>query len=48
MDYIVIRKIKLAHISELQTISRQTFVETFADQNTADDMQTYLENNLSI
>lgn len=47
MDEIVIRKIKLGDLSELQLISRLTFVETFADQNTADDMQNYLDNNLS-
>ena len=47
MDDIVIRKIKLADISELQAIGRQTFVETFADHNTANDMQMYLDTNLS-
>jgi ribosomal protein S18 acetylase RimI-like enzyme len=30
------------------TFSRQTFFESFADQNTAEDMQKYLDNNLSI
>ncbi len=48
MDDIEIRKIKLADISELQVIGRQTFFETFADHNTADDMQKYLDNNLSV
>lgn len=47
MDDITIRKIKLADIEDLQAIARQTFVETFADHNTADDMQKYLDNNLS-
>lgn len=32
---------------ELQLIGRQTFIETFADHNTAGDMQMYLHNNLS-
>lgn len=47
MDDIEIKKLKLADISELQVIGRQTFFETFADHNTADDMQKYLDNNLS-
>lgn len=48
MDRIKISKVTSADISRLQAIGRQTFVETFADQNTAEDMQTYLDNNLSI
>ena len=48
MDDIKITKVKLADIADLQLIGRQTFVETFADHNTADDMQKYLDNNLSI
>ena len=47
MDNIEIKKVKLADISDLQAIGRQTFFETFADHNTADDMQKYLDNNLS-
>lgn len=47
MDDIEIKKLKLADISELQLIARHTFFETFADHNTADDMQKYLDNNLS-
>jgi ribosomal protein S18 acetylase RimI-like enzyme len=46
MNNIVIRKINSADLDELQAISKQTFFETFADHNTADDMQKYLENNL--
>lgn len=48
MDDIEITKVKLADIADLQVIGRQTFFETFADHNTADDMQKYLDNNLSI
>lgn len=48
MDAIEITKVKLADIDDLQVIGRQTFFETFADHNTADDMQKYLDNNLSI
>lgn len=47
MDDIEIKKVKLADIADLQVIGRQTFFETFADHNTADDMQKYLDNNLS-
>ncbi len=46
MDDIEIKKVKLADITDLQVIGRQTFFETFADHNTADDMQKYLDNNL--
>ena len=45
---IEIIKVKLADITDLQSIGRQTFFESFADQNTAEDMQKYLDNNLSI
>lgn len=47
MDTIKISKVTSADISQLHAISRQTFDETFADHNTADDMQKYLDNNLS-
>lgn len=45
---IEIIKVKLADITDLQSIGRQTFFESFADQNTAEDMQKYLDDNLSI
>lgn len=48
MDEIVIRKTTNADLVELQTIGKQTFFETFADQNTDGDMQKYLDNNLSL
>jgi diamine N-acetyltransferase len=48
MDTIKISKVTSSDITRLQTIGRQTFVETFADHNTVDDMQIYLDNNLSI
>jgi diamine N-acetyltransferase len=47
MNNIEIKKVKIADISDLQEIARQTFFETFAYHNTADDMQKYLDNNLS-
>ncbi len=43
-----IRKVELSEINKLQEISKLTFVETFAEHNTIDDMQTYLNDNLSI
>lgn len=48
MTNIEIRKIELAEIKKLQEISKLTFVETFAEHNTIEDMQTYLYDNLSI
>jgi len=48
MDKIEINKIKLSEVDELQTISRQTFFETFAEENTESDMEKYLDENLSI
>jgi ribosomal protein S18 acetylase RimI-like enzyme len=36
-----------ADIDALQSISRQTFSAAFAHQNTEENMQAYLENNLS-
>jgi len=48
MDNIEIKKVKLNDISYLQLISKQTFFETFEEYNTANDMQKYLNNNLSL
>jgi ribosomal protein S18 acetylase RimI-like enzyme len=47
MDKIEIKKVTLSDINELQTISRQTFFETFADVNTESDMEKYLNENFS-
>lgn len=43
-----IKKVSLPDIYELQSISRQTFFETFADANTASNMKKYLDENLSL
>jgi diamine N-acetyltransferase len=48
MNKIEIKKVTLSDIDELQSISRQTFLETFADENTESDMKKYLDENLSI
>lgn len=43
-----IRPIGLPDIIALQAISRQTFVETFSDQNTVANMNQYLREKLSL
>ncbi len=43
-----IRKINLSDIEQLHIIGRQTFSETFADGNTAENLQNYLEEGFSI
>lgn len=45
---ISIRKLKIEDILSLQQISRQTFHESFSEQNTEGNMAEYLENDLSI
>ena len=39
---------KPSEINALQKISKETFVEAFSNQNTEENMQKYLEENLSI
>jgi len=46
-DHIEIHKVTLLDINELQSISRQTFFETFADENSESDMKKYLDENFS-
>ena len=48
MDKIEIRKITLSDINELQSISRQTFFDTFSVGNTEENMTKYLDEGLSI
>lgn len=43
-----LRKVTAQDIIALQEISRVTFIETFADKNTAEDMQKYLEEVFSL
>ncbi|RYZ50156.1 MAG: GNAT family N-acetyltransferase, partial [Sphingobacteriales bacterium] len=47
MDKIVIRKISIEDLHGLQKISRQTFQEAFAQDNSEANMQKYLDANLS-
>jgi len=48
MSPIIIEKITTGQILELQSISRQTFSETFSDFNSAADMDKYLEESFHI
>lgn len=48
MSYIDIKKTTAADLPALHAIARQTFYESFAHQNTPEDMQRYLEENLSM
>jgi len=43
IDKIKIEQINHSHIEALQQIGRQTFAETFAESNTAENMAKYLE-----
>lgn len=47
MSNIEIRKVTLKDIEQLQKIGRQTFLETFAESNTKENMKTYLEEGFS-
>ncbi len=47
MNDVFIRPVELYELIDLQEISRQTFYETFAAQNTEENMNKYLEENLS-
>ncbi len=48
MKELVIYKIGAEEITSLQIIGRQTFFETFADGNTEENMQKYLEEGFTI
>lgn len=48
MQNITLRQISLDDVAALQDISRETFFETFEAQNSAENMQTYLEEALSL
>jgi ribosomal protein S18 acetylase RimI-like enzyme len=44
----MLEKILPSEINDLQNIARETFMQTFAEFNTAEDMESYLSTNLSI
>ena len=47
MERIDVRRVSLNDIDKLQAIGRQTFFETFSAENTAEDMQKYLDEGFS-
>ncbi len=47
MDTISIKQIGLTDIVQLQAIGKITFFETFAEVNTKENMQTYLDNEFT-
>lgn len=48
MENIEIKKVALVDIEKLQYISRQTFIETFSEVNTEDNMNKYLDESFNI
>ena len=48
MENIEIKKVGLVDIEQLQYIGRQTFIETFSDVNTEDNMNKYLDESFNI
>lgn len=48
MNDVIIRKLNPADLALLREISIQTFVDTFADQNTPENMESYLQTSLSL
>ena len=48
MSLFVIEKVNESEVEELQSISRQTFYETYCTMNTKENMDKYLNENLSI
>lgn len=47
MKNIIIQKVTLNDIDQLQKIGRQTFSETFSGDNSEEDMKKYLDENFS-
>jgi len=47
MEDIIIKKVNVDEIDQLQNIGRQTFYETFSASNTQENMQGYLESGFS-
>jgi len=45
---LTIKRISLIDAEELQYISKQTFFETFSNENSESDMKQYLDENLSL
>lgn len=47
MENILLRKVTVNDIDQLQKIGRQTFFETFAESNSEENMKEYLDNGFS-
>jgi hypothetical protein len=47
MSLFVIEKVNESEVEQLQSISRQTFYETYCLMNTKENMDKYLNENLS-
>lgn len=48
MNTIQLKQITITEVSQLQQIGKQTFFETFAGDNSTEDMQKYLEESFSV
>src|SRR5687767_10264753 len=48
MNEVTTRKVTPADLAQLQAVSKRTFYETFADLNSPENIQKYLETNLSL
>lgn len=48
MENIIIQKVTLIDIDQLQKIGRQTFSETFSGDNSEESMKKYLDENFSV
>jgi ribosomal protein S18 acetylase RimI-like enzyme len=48
LDAILLEKVHLKELEELHKLSLQTFAETFSYANTEEDMQKYMEENMSM
>lgn len=48
MEHLEVVKINWDRVEDLQKIGKQTFFETFADSNSVEDMQKYLEESFAL
>ncbi len=47
MSPIIIRKATISDLEVIQDISKQTFIETFAEENTPENMENYIRGNFN-
>lgn len=48
MENVTIREIGIKEVDQLQKIGKRTFIETFASENTEENMSKYLRNGFSL